>query len=352
MSIRFHWVLVAATVMSVLVILEDYTSYLINGFEFDYSWFSVPAKALSNYWAWCLFAPVFDFLAKKLTAPESKSIASVLRMLSIGTLTALVHRGLAIFSFDLAYSLDSGYLSPLLSEKNKILLSTGWVTSLIQFAIILLVFFAIVYYRQYLQKQKELNEAQLQALKMQLHPHFLFNTLHSISSLIDIDPKSAQKMVAQLGTLMRSTLEQKDRSSVLVEEEVAYVKDYLAIEQVRFQDRLTIEYEIDPKAAKIEVPYLILQPLVENAIKHGIQDLQEDGLVKVCVKIHKDRLEMSVQDNGLGASGNKPGMGLGLTNVSRRLEQFYDNDFELEYGPVQPKGFRVFMSVPFLKQNV
>ena len=278
MIIPFPWVFLAATAMAFLVVLEDYTGYLINGFEYAYSWYSVPAKALSNYWIWIALSPFISWQASRVTLNKAeKRLQSNSLAIGMGLGLALVHRILAISLFDFAIFLKSGFYAGLFHEKNLQLIGAGWVSSSIQYGIILFLFFAVCYYRQYLQKQKELSQSQMRALKMQLHPHFLFNTLHSVASLIDIKPKAAQKMLAQLGNLMRSTLEQDEKESASLEEEIAYIKNYLDIEHVRFQDRLKVCYDLDEAALPAKVPYLLLQPLVENAIKHGIQNLQEDG---------------------------------------------------------------------------
>ncbi|MCE7992073.1 MAG: histidine kinase [Roseivirga sp.] len=349
MSIGYHWVLIAAGVISLLVVLEDYTGYLINQFEYPYSWYTVPAKALVNYGGWALLAPIIDIQAQRLIRLRTENRwQSLLLAVLVAVVVALIHRGLAIRLFDYVYFLKSDFLPGLLSEKNQTLLMTGWITSIIQYTIILLIFLAVVYYKGYLQKQKELNEAQLRALKMQLHPHFLFNTLHSIAALIDIEPKAAQKMVSQLGGLMRNTLDQDDKSSASLHEEISYIKNYLDIEHVRFQDRLEITYDIEEAVSNATLPYLILQPLIENAIKHGMQDVQEAGTIKIsAIMKTANRVVVTVEDNGLGLAKARHGKGLGLENVLNRLSTFYSEDFRFDFGKKEPHGFAVSMEFPY-----
>lgn len=348
MSIRFPWVMLAASMMAVLVILEDYTGYLINQFEYAYSWFSVPSKALSNYWVWALFAPIPDAQARLLVRSKGSKLYRVAGLFMVALVTAFSHRLLAISLFDFVYYLKSGFYTSLLSEKNQQLLFTGWITSLIQYGLILLLFFAVVYYRQFLQKQKELSQAQLRALKMQLHPHFLFNTLHSISSLIDIAPRDAQKMVSRLGALMRNTLEQGEKDSVSLEEEINYVKNYLDIEQVRFYDRLRVSYEIEKEVKDATVPYMLLQPLVENAIKHGIQDMKDGGEIWLSGKLEGvDHVRIVVKDNGEKLKKTRPGSGVGLQNVADRLAAFFDDDYEMKAERIAPQGFEVSIKIPY-----
>lgn len=349
MSISYHWVLSAAAVMSLLVVLEDYTGYLVNQFEYPYSWYSVPAKAFANYGVWALLAPVIDIQAQRLIRMKSENRwQTILMAVFVGVVMALVHRGLAVRLFDYLYYLKSDFLPTWLSDKNQTLLLTGWITSIIQYTVILLIFLAVVYYQGYLQKQKELNAAQLRALKMQLHPHFLFNTLHSIAALIDIEPKAAQKMVSQLGGLMRNTLDQDEKSSASLQEEISYIKNYLDIEHVRFQDRLEITYDIEEAVSSATLPYLILQPLIENAIKHGMQDVQEAGTIRISAAMKSaNRVVVTVEDNGLGLAKAKHGKGLGLENVLNRLSAFYAEDFSFDFGSKEPHGFAVSMEFPY-----
>lgn len=349
MSVRYRWALIAAAAISLLVVLEDYTSYLVNQFQYPYSWFTVPAKALTSYGVWVLLAPLIDAQAQRLIRMKSEDRwRAILLVMMVGVAMSLVHRGLAVRLFDYVYFLKSGFLPDLFSEKNHTLLLTGWITSIIQYTIILLIFLAVVYYKGYLQKQKELNEAQLRALKMQLHPHFLFNTLHSIAALIDLEPKAAQKMVSQLGGLMRNTLDQDDKNSASLQEEISYIKNYLDIEHVRFQDRLEITYDIEEAVSNATLPYLILQPLIENAIKHGMQDVREAGTIKIsAVMKSANRVVVMVEDNGPGLAKAKHGKGLGLENVLNRLSTFYSEDFRFDFGKKEPQGFAVSMEFPY-----
>ena len=351
LPISFSYVLTAALLFSALILLEDYADYLINQFEFEYSWFSVSVKALSTYLVWVMLSPLISAQAFLIQAKVgSKRSVQIGISVLVSILVALIHRFLYQRGFDFAYYLNTGFMAAPFSEKNMLLLGTGWITSIIQYWIILLIFFAVIYYQEYLTKQEELNKAQLQALKMQLHPHFLFNTLHSISSLIDIDRKAAQKMVAQLGGLMRNTLEQEEKSAATLLEEIEYVKSYLDIEYVRFQDRLQINYDIHPDVESAIVPYLILQPLIENAVKHGIQDMKENGQIFMSAKgILSDRVKIEIRDNGIQTNFKREGTGLGMKNVRNRLAQFYGGDYLFDFGPLEPQGFGVKIEIPYIE---
>ena len=159
---------------------------------------------------------------------------------------------------------------------------------MIEYWIILGVFMALYYFKQFRDKEveilmmeNELNNAQLSALKMQLQPHFLFNALNTVSALISTNGKQAQKVLSRLGNLLRTMLDQNQKNYIQLSEEIEYTKYYLDIEQMRFMDRLTVNYDIDPGSLKAYVPNLILQPLVENAIKHGFSNRPEGGIINL-----------------------------------------------------------------------
>lgn len=157
-------------------------------------------------------------------------------------------------------------------------------------------------------------------------------------------------MVLQLGKLMRNTLERDEKDCASLQEEISYIKSYLDIEHVRFQDRLEITYTIDESVENATIPYMILQPLVENAIKHGVQDMQQDAEIKVEASLRPDgRVMITIADNGKGKSTSKIGKGIGLKNVTKRLRQFYEGDFNFEFGAINARGFQVKIDVPYIE---
>lgn len=196
--------------------------------------------------------------------------------------------------------------------------------------------------------EAQLALANLEVLKMQLHPHFLFNTLNAISALMHRDVDAADRMITLLSDLLRLALEDDRRHQVPLNEELDFLKSYLAIERIRFRDRLVVEIEVEPSCARALVPRLILQPLVENAIGHGIAMRSAAGRVEVHARRQSGRLEIRVWDDGPGvADPAKLEEGVGLTNTRSRLEQMYgrDHTFELETAPIG--GLEVFLEIPF-----
>jgi two-component system LytT family sensor kinase len=197
------------------------------------------------------------------------------------------------------------------------------------------------------QLQAELAQAELQVLKSQLHPHFLFNTLNSISALIRIDPKAADRMVVQLSALLRNTLDHIGVQEVPLKEELEVLEDYLQIEQTRFQDRLRVRMHIEPETLDAMVPYLLLQPLAENAVRHGTSKLTGIGEIEVRAWKEGASLVISITDNGLGIAENGAPNGVGLSNTRARLNHLYGAAQHLELQPGERSGAVVVARLPF-----
>ncbi|MBZ5719320.1 MAG: histidine kinase [Acidobacteriia bacterium] len=197
--------------------------------------------------------------------------------------------------------------------------------------------------------QAQLARAQLQILKMQLHPHFLFNTLHAISTLVGKDPKQAKKMIALLSDLLRMAIDYGSTQEVPLKEEVEFVAKYLEIENVRFQENLTTSFEIPPDTLSALVPNLLLQPLVENAVKHGVCALARGGRVEVSAEHRGGQLVLRVRDNGPGipATARNGSNGLGLKITRARLEQLYGSNQSLRLENLSSGGLSVSIQIPF-----
>ena len=199
------------------------------------------------------------------------------------------------------------------------------------------------------QLETSLAEARLKTLEAELQPHFLFNTLHAISTLIHTNPDSADRMISRLSDLLRLTFDRSGAARVPLHEELEFLQKYLEIEETRFQDRLTVRYTVDPDTLDAEVPRLILQPLVENAIKHGVSPSTGDGLVEIASRREGDTLWLEVHDNGVGLSGRARSQmrnGVGLANTRDRLECLYGDAQQLEFSE-ERAGLTVRIRVPF-----
>jgi len=197
----------------------------------------------------------------------------------------------------------------------------------------------------------QLSEAQLGALKMQIHPHFLFNTLNSIVGLIQEDRRAAEIMTTKLSDFLRMTLQNSGEPMVTLQQEFYFLKTYLDIEKVRFEERLSIEFIYDEAILSAKIPNLILQPLVENSIKHGISQMKENGKIKISANRAANRLILEVADNGNfsgknAANFSTPKSGLGLKNTEARLRQIYADNFSFDFEK-KVDGTFVKIDIPF-----
>lgn len=196
--------------------------------------------------------------------------------------------------------------------------------------------------------EAKLVQAQLEALKMQLHPHFLFNTLHAIGVLVrKQDTKGALGMLTGLAGLLRATLDSAGKQLVPLEQELAFLERYLRIEETRFGDRLHVVTDIDPEMLGALVPNLALQPLVENAIRHGIAPRVDGGTIEIRAQRQGDRLLLQVSDDGVGlAEDSAEYHGVGLGNVRARLQQLYGKAHRFEIADRTGGGVFAIMEIP------
>lgn len=213
---------------------------------------------------------------------------------------------------------------------------------------------AVGYYRKFQERslrmvelERSLVEAKLQALQMQLNPHFLFNSLNAIAELIHSKPEAAERMVTRLSQLLRTALDTSDTQQVPLERELEFVRQYLDIEQVRFGPRLTVTMTIPEEALPVLVPSLILQPLVENAIRHGIEAQAKPGHIRVDASRSGNDLILTVSDNGVGLpSGGLSREGIGLSNTRARLTELYRDGGLMELIPNPGGGCCVRIRLP------
>jgi len=200
-----------------------------------------------------------------------------------------------------------------------------------------------------LELQRQLSAAHLRALQMQLEPHFLFNTLNAITTLVELGrQKAAAEMLGHLNALLKSTLARTTPEKVPLSQELEFVGNYLAIEQVRFADRLRVEMNVDPSAVDGLVPSFLLQPIVENAIRHGIARCEHNGLVEASAIRDGDELHLRVRDTGTGMMyAQQNGHGIGLSNTRERLDHFYQDGYKMQAQPLSTGGFEVAITIPY-----
>ena len=194
-----------------------------------------------------------------------------------------------------------------------------------------------------------LMQARMEALTSQINPHFLFNTLNSVSSLIRRDPQKAREMIVKLSSILRRILRKQDSLTPL-RDELEFVEDYLAIELVRFGDKLRVEREIDPATLDLLVPSMLMQPIVENCVKHGLSSKVEGGTIWLRAKRNAGRLHLEVEDDGVGIPEPRLATmlqsGIGFRNVTERLKVLYANDYRIWIESQPGRGTRIAIDIP------
>ena len=175
-----------------------------------------------------------------------------------------------------------------------------------------------------MQCERAITEAEFHAMSSQLHPHFLFNALHGISTLVDIDPARAKAMMLKLSSFLRRALEYDSVDLIPLSEELKSVREYLDLEKMRLGNRLAVDWSIHPDTVDVLVPRWILQPLVENAVKHGASILRQGGWVEINARRHEERIEIRIRNSFAEKRG--PGTGIGLRNTVARLKYLYSDD--------------------------
>jgi len=336
--------------------VRSYTSAYYDG-VFYLSWKNALRWDLIAWLVWVFFIPLILRLSQRVRISRENWLWSASLFGLLGLALASVKTIAPIVSY-MAFIQPLDEILNWLSLKPLFLL-TDFLAAFVFYCFVLAFAQALNYYRQYREEEirasrleSQFARAELQALKMQINPHFLFNTLHSISALQFEDAGAAQTMTARLGDFLRLTLDNSSTQIVSLSREIDFLKCYLDIERVRFGKRLTTNFEIAPETLEAQVPNLILQPLVENAIKHGTSKQAKAGLIRVGAKIVNGELHLEVADNGAGLTQNGNGangfshQGLGLSNVRERLRQLYgaNHSFELERAP--EGGLLITISFP------
>jgi two-component system, LytTR family, sensor kinase len=328
-------------------------------YEKPMTWKVVLLSNLPDWYIWAAFSLLIVWLYRRFPLDREHWIRSLCVHLPASVLVALGNLALAVSSLFILVIVPAGEHSlkwfPV--YQRNLFLSVHWYV-LVYWAI-LGVCQGLDYYRKYREREKratqleaQLVQAQLQALKMQLHPHFLFNTLHSISALLHEDAEAADRMIARLGEFLRLTLEDTGQQEVTLQKELEFLKCYLDIERIRFQDRLTVRYDIDPETLDALVPNLMWQPIVENAIRHGIAPRSGAGCIELRSKRLGPKLQLQVKDDGPGLR-NEPGSGgdlnegVGLANTRNRLRQLYGRNHWLGLCNGLDKGLVVTLEIPF-----
>ena len=313
---------------------------------------------LVPFWMfWLIHAPLIFILSRRFSFDRTRLIKSLLVYLAVGTAWAMLVQGLPLILLLILKELTSYNVERFYRTNHH------WesliILNVVVYWVILSSSLIFVYYDRYqnemLKASKldaQLSNARLQALKMQLHPHFLFNTLHSITALVlKNENRDAVKMVNRLSELLRLTLDNIETQVMTLEDELEFTRRYLEIERIRFHDRLAVEWEIDPRALIAQVPNLILQPLVENAMRHAVDSNAGSSRIEIFGQLENGRLLLEVRDDGKDAnkiSGQNGASGLGLKNTRTRLSELYGEDYSFSLSRKENRWTIAQIVIPFL----
>ena len=305
------------------------------------------ARALPGTVVWAAITLITFALARRFPIDRPPHVKHVLVHVVAGCV-------LAFSEVSIAFAIDQA--TQWFNQSFVQLFFNGFPSNIVYYWLLVGVGHGLQVYRRYRQREqhalmleKRLAEAELHLLKTQLQPHFLFNTLHAISALMHRDVKAADRMLARLSELLRVTFEHVSTQEVTLREELDFLEPYVEIEQTRLGDRLNFELHVAADTLDAMVPHMILQPLVENAVRHAIAPRAAPGTVSVDVQRAGDRLELRVRDDGSStqpALRHAPG-GVGLANTRARLETLYGEDFRFDAGMAPGGGFLAALSIPF-----
>jgi two-component sensor histidine kinase len=316
-------------------------------------------SALAQWWAWGIMVPGILAVDRALPFAVQRILPRLITLFALGPVVAILY----------------GYVHAILkaalgADAWSRLSGTGLVTeglremfwSMLVYCLIVGVWEAYLYHQRFVDAelqmerlQRNFSEARLNALRMQLDPHFLFNALNTVSSQVEREPKLARRMIEHLGDLLRLSLSSQGVHEILLAEELAFLDHYLAIQKIRFGDALKIEMKIDPDVNDALVPSLFIQPLVENAIRHGISKRARGGSIILSARRSEERLVIQVLDDGVGLPSGwsfDDHKGVGLSVTRERFAGLYpDNTSEFEVRRRGEGGTEVYLSFPLRKRK-
>src|SRR5712692_1114217 len=305
------------------------------------SWSWILAWQLSGWWCWALFTvPVCAFAAWAVRIRRPVLLIAAHVPMALATAVAC-----AGFEGGLKWGLGLWRTPHTLVTGIWVGIGIWWTFNVLVYAMVAGLYHAWRAARL----EMQLVQARLDALVGQLQPHFLFNTLHTISAFVLEDPKQANRMIARLSELLRQSFNTERGPLVTLEEELELLDHYVAIQEARFGDRLRVTFRVDPRAASAVVPTLLLQPLVENAIRHGAVPNGAVAEVSIAAVREGDSVHLEVRDNGPGIVASNGRSGLGLTNTRARLVELYgaSHRFDLTNAPSPGRGAVATIEIPF-----
>jgi len=298
------------------------------------------------------FSPVFDLSFLKLFSPRHDRFRAAFQVIFLGAivLAEFLRLSLGHFFPKSVFSIDPGWPRP-----HPLHLAASYLTTLFAVMLPLKIWNNARNEKKLEEQQRLLMQARLDALSKQINPHFLFNTLNSVSSLIRTNPAQARAVVYKLSSILRRLLRKHDNFSPLGEE-LDFIDDYLSIEMVRFGDKLRFEKDVDPATLDRLVPSMLLQPLVENCIRHGLSSKVDGGMVRLRSNLRDGRLRLLVEDDGVGIPEAKLAtlleQGIGVSNVNERLKVLFGADYKMWIDSQPGQGTRIEIEIPELQPGL
>lgn len=334
--------------LAAFFLVQDYFSYsYLSGAPFPLQGMAI--YELMVFYTWAALFPLLRWLIRRAQDRRRVDLATVFLA---GVPIAFIHRAITVFVV-IPINMPGVFAEGVPAWLYKKILA-GSFSSLVECWLIIVGYLGFEYYRQYREQmlvtarlETQLAQAQLHALTAQLQPHFLFNTLHAISSLMDEDVQASRKMLTRLSDLLRQTLDSISTQEISLKQELEFLRGYLEIEQTRFADRLQVDYDVDNALLDAVVPKLILQPLVENAVRHGIFPKPEGGCLTIRARRDGRRLRLEVVDDGVGAGQGEVREGIGISNVRQRILQLYGPDYGLDLQARPDGGLLAAVTIPF-----
>jgi two-component system LytT family sensor kinase len=340
----------AWTVLALLSVSQSAVWQTVDGRQIDWAWLTT--SRFTDWYSCAIFTPLLFWLARRSPLGPGNWWPSLpIHLLVVAVISLLkfvVQQAVVVDLF--------GYELPPLQR----MLVGGFIMENVAFWCVVGVIHAVEFHQRVREREvltsrlsARLSSAQLEALSARLQPHFLFNTLQAISTLVYRDPAAADSMLRHLSNLLRRTLQRDPGHEVALTTELTMLDEYLAIQQVRFGERLSVVREVDPESGKALVPHFVLQPLVENAIEHGITRRAGAGRIAIATSRENGQLQVRVSDDGIGlGSGSAPREGTGLGATRQRLRELYGDSASLTLNAVPSGGVEARLVLPYHEQPV
>jgi two-component system, LytTR family, sensor kinase len=331
---------------------------LLDARDFGFGRVMSPAGPITlafiEAWTWAAFTPLIFWLSSRSDLTRSRALRTLLLILAGVGIAIAVYVLLDFARIEILGATPRRRRggAPLFSPLREIG-RFRFLNQLLVYAAVLATGFAREFFLRDRRRQQhevrlqaQLAEARLDALRMQINPHFLFNTLHAVSALVERDPAGVRRMIARLSELLRHTIDSRSSDEVTLREEVAFLRRYIEIMEIRFQGRLQAQLDVAEDALDALVPNLILQPIVENALEHGASRAAGEGRIELSARRDGDDLRVCVRDNGPGLDA-EAGSGVGVANTRARLEQLYGEFATLTLANADGGGVTATISLPY-----